>query len=186
MNKGNIIFLNGVSSAGKTTLARALQNSLNDYYFWLSCDSFYNMAPEKFWSVAPLENFAKAMSGLHHTIKTYSDMGLNVIVDHVLENPYNLLSECLELLHDYPVLFVHVTCPAEELMRREKARGDRAIGLSEKQLEILEPKDTYDIIVDTYKNSTEECVNQILEKLEKPNFSNAFELLWNQSISDVE
>lgn len=185
MKKGNIIFLNGVSSAGKTTLARALQNCLQEPYFWLSCDSFYHMAPEKFWGIEPLKNFAKAMSGLHHTIRTYSDMGFNVIVDHVLEKPYHLLAECVELLNGYPVLFVHVTCPVEELRRREKARGNREIGLSEKQLAILEPQDTYDITVDTYMDSTEECVNKILERLAKPNSPSAFELLRKQSKQQV-
>ena len=47
MNKGKIIVLNGVSSSGKTTLAKALQEALDEPYTRLSIDDFINMMPEK-------------------------------------------------------------------------------------------------------------------------------------------
>ena len=45
MKKGNIIILNGVSSAGKTTLAFALQQALAEPYLRLSLDDFQTMLP---------------------------------------------------------------------------------------------------------------------------------------------
>jgi len=137
--KGKIIFLNGTSSAGKTTLAKALQEELEEPYFAL--DEFYKVLgfiPDKYrrgdlgveagWKV-----FFNAMSGFHHAVKTFSDMGLNTIVTDVLEKDHKSL-EIFEVLHGYPVLFVHVTCPADELRRREKERGDRNIGMAERFL----------------------------------------------------
>lgn len=38
MNKGHIIFLNGTSSSGKTTIAKALQEKLAEPYMYVSVD----------------------------------------------------------------------------------------------------------------------------------------------------
>ena len=48
MNKGKIICLNGVSSSGKSTLAKALQDKLKEPYYLMSEDTFTFMLPEKF------------------------------------------------------------------------------------------------------------------------------------------
>ena len=129
------------------------------------------MSPEKLWDIDALEAEHQSLSMLNHTIKMFSDMGKNTIVDHVLLNTQkgDLLKESVGLLHEYPVLFVHVVCPVDELRRREKERGDRDIGQSEGQLTILNPQDTYDITVDTYIQTTEECADRIIEYLDMAN-----------------
>lgn len=190
MNKGKIIFLNGVSSAGKTTLAKTLQSRLTEPFYLLSNDMFCDMAPEKFWDLNPDETGSRALTGLHHTIKTFADIGINSIVDHVLLKGqgvnYNItqkdnMGECIELLHGYDVLFVHVICPdLEELRRREKERGDRDIGQGESQLPQLNPQDIYDITVDTFNNTKEECADRIIELLSFPEKFTAFKTLLSQ------
>ncbi len=55
MKKGNIIFLNGVSSSGKTTLAKKIQEKSNSNLAWISIDTFCNMWLEKRFE----ENFLK-------------------------------------------------------------------------------------------------------------------------------
>jgi len=176
MDKGRIIFLNGVSSSGKTTLAKSLQEELSEPYCWLSIDNFLSTIHEKFFTSEYRTSLRQTMRAMHHTIKLFSDMGLNVIVDHVLEKQ-EWLDECVKILHESPVLFVHVTCPLEELHRREKDRGDRQIGQAEGQLSRLSPKDTYDITVDTSKGK---CVDEIIELLNYPHKFKAFENLWLQ------
>ena len=47
MNRGKIIILNGVSSSGKTTLAKALQNAFDELYVRLSIDDFISMMSDK-------------------------------------------------------------------------------------------------------------------------------------------
>lgn len=180
MKKGNIIFLNGVSSSGKTSLAKMLQSKLEEPFYWVSCDAFCNMWPEKFMQTDPIKTYLRIQSGMHHTIKLFSDMGINAIVDHVLVEPYKTLEECVSLLHDYPVLFVHVVCPVEELRRREEARGDREIGQGESQLSVLSPQNMYDITVDTFHSTLEQCADQIIERMNDSEKWEAFQKLWSQ------
>jgi len=178
MERGKIIFLNGVSSAGKSTLTKSLQEKLTEPYCWLSVDNFLSTIHEKFFNSEYRASLSQALRAMHHTIKLFSDMGLNVIVDHVLEKQ-KWLDECVEILYEYPVLFVHVTCPLEELRRREKERGDRQIGQAETQLSLLNPKDnTYDITVDTFSNSKEACADKIVELLNYPEKHTAFRTIW--------
>ena len=108
-------------------------------------------------------------------------MGVNTVVDRVFSR--ESLAECVGLFYDYSTLFVHVTCPLEELQRREKERGDRYIGQSEEQLsELAElvPQAMYDTTVDTHANSSEECADKIIEMLDYPEKWTAFKTLWEQ------
>ena len=184
MEKGKIIFLNGVSSAGKTTLAKILQEKLPDLFLAFGADTFVYMAPTKYINHKHPDCgtvISKAVSIMPHTVKLFSDMGFNLIIDHVLGKPSaanNGAYEFVEPLHDYPVLFVHVTCPVEELRRREEERGDRKIGQAENQLSTLYPQDTYDLTVDTFRNSTEECADKIIELIDYPEKFTAFKTLW--------
>ncbi|MCL2620118.1 MAG: chloramphenicol phosphotransferase CPT family protein, partial [Defluviitaleaceae bacterium] len=110
----------------------------------------------------------------------YSDRGYNVIVDTVLDDE-EWVDVLVGILHDNPVLFVHVTCLEEELIRRELSRGDRGIGLAVEQLEYLSPKEQiYDVTVDTHVNTTEECADKIIAMLcDTQNFG-AFEKLYKR------
>ena len=123
------------------------------------------------------------MSAFFGCVKTFSDNGLNVIVDTIFTTDVHFaLINCLNVFPDcdYPVLFVHVTCPLEELRRREKERGDRKIGWGESLLSKLYPQDTYDISVDTYNNTKEECADRIIELSDYPEKFTAFKILWSQ------
>jgi chloramphenicol 3-O-phosphotransferase len=48
LEKGRIIILNGVSSVGKSTLAKTLQERLSDPFYLMDVDTFVRMAPEKY------------------------------------------------------------------------------------------------------------------------------------------
>ncbi len=184
MEKGKIIWLNGVSSAGKSTLAKTLQDRLLEPFYVLANDMFTDdkVAPDKFIKIDVDATYQRVLKGMYYAVKGFSDAGINTIVDDVLlkENGYNRLKQCVELLHDYPVLFVHVTCPIDELRRREEERNDRYIGMGESQLSILTPQDTYDISVNTYTNSKEDCVDKVIEKLNCPDKFTAFKTIWLQ------
>lgn len=180
MKPGKIIYLNGISAAGKTTLSKKLQERASEPFYWVASDMFCSeMAPKKFW------DGDEAVTLLLNTVKFYSSIGINSIVDivHIKsdEAQVDLLHEAVKLLHDCPILFANVTCPTDELARRKVERGDFEV---EKwlpyQLERFYPKASYDITVDTHNSTVEECADKILELLELPEKLTAFQTLWDE------
>jgi chloramphenicol 3-O phosphotransferase len=186
MQRGKIIFLNGVSSSGKTTLSKMLQERFPDQFFLLPMDILNEISPQKnsrSYDVRFTADPKPVMSSLFGCAKAFSDNGLNVIVDAIFaKNAHFALNNCLDVFPDgdYPVLFVHVTCPLEELRRREKERGDRKIGWGESLLPILDPQDTYDMVIDTFSETAEGCADRIIEFMEHAEKHTAFKTLWTQ------
>ena len=184
MKKGNIIFLLGTSSAGKTSLAKQLQVMNEESYFHLELDVFENMAPEAHLEKSYWPTLAKSASAMHHCIATFSDLGFHVIVDHViLDIPQEAgwLEECVLALHMYPVLFVGVHCSLHELERREQARGDRDIGQAKWQLDKVHRHGVYDVEVNTHDRTLAECADEIMRKLQDLNPATcAFHTLYNR------
>ena len=166
-----IILLNGTSSAGKTSIAKALQRVMDAPYLHVPIDSFEDMMPERDifgepgspeWQ--PL--FNRMLSGFHHSVAALAAAGSNLVVDHLLVQgvePQNWLTECVELLTPYTVYFIGVHCPLEELRRRELARGDRGIGQAERQLGRVHRHGVYDLELDTSVLSAELCAIKIKE-----------------------
>jgi chloramphenicol 3-O phosphotransferase len=169
-----IILLNGTSSAGKTTLAKSLQQIMDAPYLHVPVDSFEDMMPggeklgepgSSLWQPV----FNRVLSGFHHSIAALAAAGSHLIVDHVLVQgvePQNWLVECVDLLAPFTVYFIGVHCPLEELRRREQARGDRGIGLAEFQLSRVHQHGLYDLEVDTSVLSSEQCALKIKQLVE--------------------
>ena len=164
-----IILLNGASSAGKTSIAKALQHSMNTPYLHVPVDSFAAMAPGpdklgETGSLAWQSVFNRLLSGFHHSLTALAGAGNDLIVDHILVQgvePQNWLTECLDLLAPYTVYFIGVHCPLEELRRREQVRGDRGAGLAEWQASRVHQHGVYDLEVDTSVLSPDECALSI-------------------------
>jgi len=191
MTKGKIIFLNGVSSTGKSTLARTLQNKLTEHFYWLDYDNFIHMAVDNPKKVTDPHTFFQKSKDpvtiLFHTIKMYSDFEINVIAEGCLFRPFpreiKAYDFCVDLLHGYPVLSVLVTCPTDELRRRERKRGDRHVGEGEQRLSNVDPSVVYDITVDTFNDSTDKCADKIIELLNCPDKFSAFKNLRSQRVN---
>ena len=190
MEKGKIIFLNGVASTGKTTLAKTLQARLTEPYYWLNVDVFITFLPENHMKHNLITYFQEGKDPISlypHILKLFSDLGVNVIADAAftkgqgrnLFKATETLEKCIEMLHEYPLLYVHVTCPMEEMLRREKERGNHNIVLNEQLPIETNPYDIYDITVDTYQCTKEECADKIIELLEEPEKHTAFKTLWS-------
>ncbi len=191
MAKGNIIFLNGTSSSGKTSIAKTLQQILDEPYLCCSVDSFLTMLlPEKYISPDETDEISeedveilqalipKIVSGMHHCIQALASEGINLIVDHVLQSPA-WLNDCVVLLADFPVFFVGVQCPLEELERRERGRN-REQGLARRQFDVVHAHQVYDVEVDTFAHSPIKCALQIKEALRNNRSPMAFTQLGDQ------
>lgn len=191
MNKGKIIFLNGVSSTGKSTLSKALQKKLSEPYYWLNVDNFMAFTDMTKHPAHYFEAGKDPVSIFPHVVQLYADLGVNVIVDVAFmkwKGPQLFLAEetldqCIERLHDYPLTYIHVTAPYKEVQRRHNDRGDRSKG---RKLELDYPdhelvgnlEAIYDMTVNTYEDSTESCVDQIIDFLDSKQEGKAFKELW--------
>jgi len=168
LNRGKIIFLNGVTSTGKTTLSKELQIQSNENFYHISNDMFQNMVSYKFLKKDYWKYLAEAIILMYHTAKLLSNEGKNVIIDGMLleraemRNHYKTMKE---ILIDCPVTLVEVVCPLEECRKRNIERGNREEFQSHEQSEMMTRNIKYDISVDTYLNDTEYCAKIILEKV---------------------
>lgn len=186
MAQGTIIFLNGTTSAGKTSIARELLQILDAPYLHLPLDTFVAMrTPRDLGKVEGARVFAQIVSGFHHTLAALAGVGNNLIVDHVLvEQAW--LAECVHLLTPFDVLFVGVHCPLAELVRREHARGDRIHGQAAFHFDRVHAHRLYDVECDTSTASVRQCAVQIKEVAEAPPRPRAFAqlrhlLAWERS-----
>ena len=162
-----IILLNGISSAGKTSISNVLQQTVNEPYLQVSIDAFEDMLPDRYkeeGSFAWKALFPKLLAGFHRSIAALADAGTNLIVDHVMvyrEGWASTLADCVTVLEPFPVYFVGVRCSLEEAKRREQARVDRFTGTAERQFPLVHRHNLYDVEVDTTHTSPEVCAEQI-------------------------
>lgn len=71
-----------------------------------------------------------------------------------------------------------VDCPINGLQRREAERGNRRIGQGEGQMEDLDLKTTYDIIINTFTSTIAECTRFIEKVLTVSDGLSAIKQLW--------
>ena len=168
MDKGRIIFLNGVTSSGKTSIVEALQESDDIFFYVVANDLFQEMVGEKFLR----ENYWKYLSEviimMYHTAKLYSDMGKNVLIDGILVEREEIkphYQQLVEILKDNPLDVVEVYCPLDICRQRNIIRGDRYETQSDEQQELMADNIKYSLQVDTSIHSASECAEIIVKEL---------------------
>ncbi|ACX64816.1 chloramphenicol phosphotransferase CPT family protein [Paenibacillus sp. Y412MC10] len=196
MKQGQIVFLNGTSSAGKTSISMELINQKEILFHHLSIDDFFHnfndLINNKFPDLKPVKElddvvigqimFDPIISMYYATIKLFLEYGLNVIVDTVIEND-KWFNDYLDVLIDYPTLFVGVICSKEELTRREQLRGDRMIGLANSQFDKVYCFNEYDLEVNTEELNPTECAEKILNFIKSDQDYSAFKKLSKRNVS---
>ncbi|MGE3537879.1 MAG: AAA family ATPase [Candidatus Tectimicrobiota bacterium] len=119
---GQLILLNGASSAGKSTLARLLLQQLPEPCWHWSFDHL------RASNALPMARMRPAgVDGFHRCLPALATAGNNLIVEHTIEQE-QWLANLLQLLALSDVFFVGVHCPLPELERRERQRGERRLG----------------------------------------------------------
>ena len=168
MEKGRILFLNGVTSSGKTSIVEALQEQETPFFYVVANDLFQEMVGERFLR----ENYWKYLSEvilmMYHTAKLYSDMGKNVLIDGILVEREKLkphYKQLREILRDNPLDIVEVYCPLEICRQRNIARGDRYEDQSREQQELMSGEIVYSLRVDTSRYTARECARILLDRL---------------------
>ncbi len=170
MKKGRILFLNGVTSAGKTSIVDALQNRDDIFFYVVANDLFEQTIGEKYLQEDYWKYLSEAIVLMYHTAKLFSDMGHNVIIDGILVEQPRLkphYQRLKEIFCDNPLDIVEVSCPLEICRQRNLRRGDRYENQSQEQYDIMAEGISYSCRVETDKYSPEECAAQIVERLFK-------------------
>lgn len=181
LSYGRVLFLQGPSSAGKSTLARALQRNLDEYWWALEADDITRMQPtserSQWWEPTPDERphpswllemrLSRWLAGYFQCLATIAKTGSNVIaVGGWLQTSW--LLQLADTLEGIDALCVGVFCPLDELERRELARGDRGPGYARSQYDLVHTHAPYDVHINTSSQTTEEAVKAIKRMLASP------------------
>jgi len=180
-----IILLNGTSSAGKTTLAKALQDALPTPYLLVGIDTVVFALPRRYvndpehWkeiyrysydgdriSAIEIEPYGdRLVRGMHRAVAGLARAGLSVIVDHVVcEPPWR--DDLEQAWAGLDVLRVGVLCPLAVVEERERARRTRTLGWARAHIDVVHAGMRYDLTVDTSLADATECAAVIAEAVE--------------------
>ncbi|KAB1140493.1 AAA family ATPase [Streptomyces luteolifulvus] len=175
--RGLVIFLNGTSSSGKSSIAAELLRILDEPYFHMPVDAFHAMRSRAEIPPDRLDTVLhRTWQGYHRAVAGMAAAGNNVVMDHVLSAEWRL-TDCLSLFVPQDVVFVGVHCPLEELERRERERGDRPSGLAARQLAQVHARGVYDIECDTGSSTPRACAGRIKDFLPARPTPTAFQRL---------
>ncbi len=183
-----MIVLNGASSSGKTTLARALQDLWPRPLILTGIDAFIFGWPDRFatypgedgspaapstgvrivsglgpapsWIPEFGDDFHSMMRLAHESWVLICSGGVNLVIDHVLINP-TLRQQARDTL--VGAFWVGVMCDVDELIRRETARGDRHVGFASGTSAVVHQEMNYDLVIDTTATSTELLARQVYD-----------------------
>ena len=161
--KPEVILLNGPSSAGKSSIARALLQKLPDSgnAVVLSLDDYLKMsADEPIWE----DDVFAVMPRMCEDISTALKNGKTVMIDHVITSA-RIYRALRDTVAGYQMKTVLVSCDVATLRRREAERGDRCAGSAEASLRYLYPKTGYDLCVDSSKASPAALAEMIVSAL---------------------
>jgi chloramphenicol 3-O phosphotransferase len=150
---GKVILVNGASSSGKSTLCRALQARLDQPFWHFSIDHLRDSG------ILPTQRirngeFAWAdmrpafFDGYHRCLPALAAAGNNVLAEHIVETAA-WMSRLLQLLEPFDAFFVGIHCPLDELLRRERRRGDRREGEARQDFAIVHTFCSYDLEIDS-------------------------------------
>lgn len=171
----DVVVLNGGSSAGKSTIARALQALLSTPWLTLGVDNLLDaLGPAAAESssvitfspdgvVSTDELFRKVEDAWNQGVAAIARSGTGVIIDDVFLGGAASQARLRSAFSDLKVLWVGVHCDAEIASLRELSRTDRVRGMARTQSSIVHEGVSYDIDVDTSNTTALECAHVILE-----------------------
>ncbi len=188
---GQIVILNGASSAGKTTIAASFRDrraAAGDLWVLMGIDDYLAKLPIEWLDLglaAGPGRFADDGMRLEHTargpvlrigaacrqlLRAYqaavagtARSGLNVIVDEVVVDTTARL-DWQTALAGLDVVWVGVRCAPEVAEQRELARGDRAIGMTRSQTAVHADA-TYAFEIDTTALAPLEAIDEFMRRL---------------------
>jgi chloramphenicol 3-O phosphotransferase len=175
----DIVVVNGGSSAGKTSIARCLQDLMPEVWLRWSIDDFVGALPATgphreatidFASDGAVEvgpGFRRAEAAWVAGIAAMARAGTGVIVDDVFLGGSVSQERLRAGFHGLQVLWVGVHCDPEVAVAREATRGDRIAGMAVSQADIVHEGVHYDVEVDTTDSSPLLSAQIVLEAIRR-------------------
>jgi chloramphenicol 3-O phosphotransferase len=175
-----IIILNGAGSAGKGSIAKALQTMADEPFLHVEMDAFLAMLPDRYWDHPDGMIFStraedgkpsvaiktgpvveRALAGMRHAVRAMAGQGNNLIVDDVMTAAE--AEDYRRLLAGFDVTMVGVMASLDSLEERERQRGDRMIGLARSQHERIHKGIAYDLVINTTDARPQDCAARIMD-----------------------
>jgi chloramphenicol 3-O phosphotransferase len=172
-----VIVLNGVSSSGKTTLARSLQAILTSPWLLLGIDDLIRAMPDgglEDGSLLQIGDTGEVHLGpgwpalaasWYRGVAAIAADGTGVIVDEVFLSGRTNQDRLRAAFTGLAVFWVGVHCDGDIARAREARRPDRVPGMAESQGARVHDGVVYDMTVDTSHASPESCAAQILSRM---------------------
>ncbi|GLK16787.1 chloramphenicol phosphotransferase [Herbiconiux flava] len=172
-----MIVLNGGSSSGKSTVARALQELLPGIWLTFGVDTFIEALPGRGDSprsgigfgfdaegaVLLSEEYTRLEDAWYSGLGSMVKSGAHLILDEVLLSGGAGQRRLRAAFGAETLICVGVRCDPEVAAAREAARGDRVAGMARRQASVVHTGVSYDVEVDTTFQSPDECARVVAE-----------------------
>lgn len=182
-----LVFLNGPPSSGKSTIARALHDLLDEPYYYQSLDEYRRGYAERHWLADDGDLFRRTREAYLGNLRTLVSLGHHVIAEAMFLP--DIIADYLRLFAGFPVLLVGVACPLEEAQRRERLRGDRGggpINLAVPEFDLVHAHRQYDLEIESSTTSPAAAARRIKELIHSPPSPTAFEVLRGRVLGEGE
>ena len=189
--RSRVVILNGASSSGKTTIARAFLDqraAAGDFWLLTGIDDFLSKVPIEWMSVGSHRGaragdgicFARGQEGVEFRVgdvgrkllRAYqaavaaaARVGLNVIVDDVVIDKTHWDDWSIAIA-SLDVTWVGIRCSPEVAEQRERHRGDyRSTGLARAQTAVVHRYAGYDFEIDTTARTPDQAAAELVRRL---------------------
>jgi chloramphenicol 3-O phosphotransferase len=191
----DVIVLNGPSSSGKTNLAAALQDILEDSWLVFGIDTLISALPlalleihdaavievrprdhavrdggisfDAHGAVTVGAEFQRLEAAWLKGLSTIAGDGVHLILDAVFLAGAVSQDRVRKAFAGRRIAWIGVTCDPDTRNQRERERGDRVLGTSQQARHIHEDVD-YDLVVDTTSRSPAEVSREMVAFLFTP------------------
>lgn len=172
-----VIVLNGGSSSGKSSIARALQEVLPGIWLTFGVDTFIEALPgggdSPHAGITFEQDGTITFSAEHRALERswYTGLGAmaragaHLILDEVLLSGGAGQERLLTAFSGVELIWVAVRCDPDVAVSRESGRLDRVEGMARQQALGVHDRVAYDVEVDTTHSPTEACTRDIARQL---------------------
>ncbi len=175
-----ILLLNGASSVGKSSTAKAIQAISDLTFLHVEMDAFLNMAPTRLEGQIEGLRYEyinavgdppeveiitggfiqQTLRAMRRAIAALANEGLDLIIDEVMLD-HETEADYRSLLERHDLRMIGLTASLAHIEAREAKRGDRLIGLARAQVRKVHEGRNYDLMVETNAASPQDIAERI-------------------------